>query len=99
MAAMLMKNAPNGSAPSLPQGLNNSESIRCPVQSCPFSYTLAYGVNENRMEGGQNVLDVIRRTAYRLVEENHPPHMGGDYVWGGTKLGWLDREQATAAGM
>jgi hypothetical protein len=99
MAAMLMKNGANGKAPGLPDSLTHSNLVRCSVQSCPFSYTLAYGVNEDRIENGQNVLELLRRQAFALVQENHPPHMTNDYVWGGPNLGWLDREQATVAGL
>ena len=55
---------------------------------------------QNRMEDGVNVLQEIRRTAVEKINETHPHAIGPDtYVWGGVKKGWLDREEATAAGM
>jgi hypothetical protein len=99
MAAMLEKNGADG-GPLADPGLPANERVHCGVRSCPVSYTLAYGQVENRIEGTENVLDVIRRTASGLVTDSHPhPGMEDSYVWGGTKRGWLDREAAKVAGL
>jgi hypothetical protein len=100
MAAMLDRNGPDGKPMAYPRFAKN-ELVPCQVQGCRVSYTLAYGQVENRMEGNQNILDAIRRTASALVKADHPhvPIVGATYVWGGLKLEWLDRDQANAAGM
>lgn len=99
MAAMLDKNHPNGTPVAYP-GLPTTEIVSCREKLCETTYTLAYGQTENRIEADQNVLDLIRRTALEKVTTSHPHNpLGNDtYVWGGTKLRWLDKEQATAAG-
>jgi hypothetical protein len=51
------------------------------------------------MQDGQMVPDVMRRKAIEIIESGHPDHSIEMYVWGGIYKGWLDREQATAAGM
>jgi hypothetical protein len=96
MAAMLDKNRPDGKPEVLPDGLTNREIINCP--RCQVSFTLAYGAGQHRIENGQNVVNLMHSSAHELISENHPPHMDSTYVWGETKLKWLDREQATAAG-
>ena len=77
-----------------------SQHVPCFGKACKISYTLFYTQTENRMEDGQNVLDLIRRTAFQLVTARHP-HERGDavYFWGGPELGWLDKEEAKAAGL
>jgi hypothetical protein len=99
MAAILEKNNLSGKPTVLPDSLTNSEALSCTSRSCQVSYTLAWGVGENRIEGSENVLDVMRRKARVLLEEEHPVHGTDTYVWGGVKNGWLDREQARAAGL
>lgn len=99
MAAMLCKNGPDGK-PLAHTGLLEQETVACPNRLCSATYNLSFGVNENRMEDGVNVLQEIRRTAVEKINETHPHAIGPDtYVWGGVKKGWLDREEATAAGM
>lgn len=98
MAAMLERNGPDGK-PSvvLPSSLTNREVVKC--SDCSVSYTLAYGAAENRVQEGQNVPTVMRRRANELIAESHPSHLTATFVWGGIKNGWLDKEQATAAGL
>jgi hypothetical protein len=64
-----------------------------------MSFTLAYGQAENRIEGNENNLDVVCRTALDKIRINRPHPGNGDFIWGGVKLGWLDREAAKAAGL
>jgi hypothetical protein len=45
------------------------------------------------------VLDVMRRKANDLIAASHPTHFITVYIWGGTENGWLDRNQAKAAGL
>jgi hypothetical protein len=98
MAAILDKNGSDGKPIVLPTGLTNSEVLKC-ERDCPFSFTLAYGAVENRIEDGQNILDLLRREARTVIKYDHPLHLTDTYVWGGPKKGWLDREKATAAGL
>src|SRR5271155_136339 len=98
MAAMLEKNGADGK-PIVDPGLPANEVVNCPVRFCSISYTLAYGQTENRTEGNQNVLDLLRREALKKVTISHPHTRGDDpYVWGGTKLGWLNKDEAKAVG-
>lgn len=101
MAAMLERNGADGK-PVADPGLPTTEVVDCAVRACPISYTLASGQVENRIdvETNENVINIMRRKAQVLVTDNHPhPFMADCYVWGGTKLGWLDKEAAKAAGM
>jgi hypothetical protein len=98
MAAMLEKNGPNGKPTALPDSLTKSEVLKC-QRDCPFSYTLAYAAGENRIEDGQNILDLLRREARTVIKYDHPLHLTDSYVWGGPKKRWLDREKASAAGL
>jgi hypothetical protein len=101
MAALLSKNDVNGK-PIAYSDLPANEVLKCPVRFCEVSFTLSYGYAENRMEGNQNVLDVILSTAREKVESSHPHSLLGDdepYIWGGIERGWLDKEQAKAAGI
>jgi hypothetical protein len=99
MAAILEKNGADGK-PLVNPGLPANEILNCPEKLCHVSFALAYGQTENRMEGNQNVLDVIRRTASEMVRQDHPHwQVDNSYIWGGIKLGWLDREKAKAAGL
>lgn len=95
---MLDKNDASGKPIVLPDSLTNSEILKC-ERDCPFSYTLAYGAGENRIEDGENVLDLLRREARNRIRYDHPLHLNDTYVWGGPKKGWLGREQAAAAGL
>src|ERR1700691_1793615 len=99
MAAMLDKNDPTSKTPrAYPElGLAGThEVVPCPF--CESTYTLSYGQSENRMEGNQNVRDLIRSTAAEKVADSCP-HLEATFVWGGTKLKWLDKEQARAASL
>jgi hypothetical protein len=99
MAAMLERNDAGG-RPIADPGLPAHEIVSCTENFCHHTFTLAYGIAENRIEETQNALDVIRRTAVDRVRDDHPHLHGNDtYVWGGITLGWLDRERATAAGL
>jgi hypothetical protein len=97
MAAMLDRNNYDGKSVILPESLANREVLKC--SGCQITYTLAYGALENRMEDNQNVLSMLRSRAQILISESHPAHAIPTYVWGGPKMGWLDRERATAAGL
>ena len=99
MAAILEKNGPNGKPAVLPDSLTNREVLKCSDRFCETSYTLAYGASENRLEEGAHVVEIMRRKAAALIEEEHPPHSTDTYVWGGPKQGWLNREAAKAAGL
>lgn len=97
MAAVLEKNRADGKPMVLPDRMEHSEPIQC--SGCSVSYTLAYGATEHRIQNGQNVVEVMCRTARELVSATHPTHEVEMYVWGGLYKGWLDREEATAAGL
>lgn len=97
MAAVLEKNRVDGKPIVLPDRMEHSEPIQC--SGCSVSYTLAYGATEHRIQDGKNVVEVMRRTAQELVSTIHPTHEIEMYVWGGIFKGWLDREQAKAAGL
>jgi hypothetical protein len=99
MAAMLEKNNLSGKPTVLPDSLTNSEVLKCDSRSCQVSYTLAYGAGEHRIEEGHNVIDVMRHKANVLIANSHPMHDVETYVWGSIHKGWLDREQARAAGL
>ncbi len=99
MAAMLEKNNLSGKPTVLPDSMTNSEVLKCNSGLCQVSYTLAYGAGEHRIQEGHNVLDVMRHKANDLIADSHPVHDGEMYVWGGIHKGWLDREQARAAGL
>jgi hypothetical protein len=99
MAACLIRTIPGGKPMVLPVSLTNKEVLECPDHFCQVSYMLAYGDAENRIEEGQNVLDVMRRKANDLIADSHPTHFIIVYIWGGTENGWLDRKQAKAAGL
>lgn len=101
MAAMLVKNQRDGKPiPSVLADLRESGKVVCTAfPGCPASYTLAYGQIENRMVGDENNLDIMRRKAKELLNANHPHILMVDYVWAGPEKGWLDREEATAAGL
>jgi hypothetical protein len=81
----------------LPDALTNSEALKCNAKLCQVFYTLAYG--EHRIKEGRNVVEVMREKANNLIAEGHPAHDVQARVWAGIHQGWLDREQATAAGM
>lgn len=97
MAAMLDRNCADGKSAILPASLKNSEVLTC--ADCSVSYTLAFGAAENRIERGENVLSLLRSQAEDLVSKSHPSHSTETYVWAGVDKGWLDREQAKAAGL
>jgi hypothetical protein len=99
MGAILEKNNPSGKPTVLPDGMASSEVLKCDAGLCQVSYTLAYGATEHRIQEGRNVVDVMREKATALISNIHPLHAVETYVWGGIHKGWLDREQATAAGM
>jgi|SRR5271170_1426105 len=99
MAAVLEKNDVSGKPTILPDGMANSEVVKCSERFCQTSYTLAYGATEIRMQGGQMIPDAMREKAIKALAGSHPNHAIEMYVWGGIEEGWLDREQATAAGM
>lgn len=98
MAACLIRTTPGGKPTVLPVSLTNKEVLECADHFCQVSYILAYGVAENRIEEGQNVLDLMRRKANDLIADSHPTHFVTVYLWGGIENGWLDRKQAKAAG-
>lgn len=97
MGAILDKNGPNGKPTVLPDGLANSEIFQCSARLCQISYTLAYGVTENRTENGQNVLDVMRKRAAKLISDDHLLHATGTYEWDPLLKMWRDREQVLVA--
>jgi len=99
MAAMLEKNDLSGKPIVPPDSLTNSKVLKCDSGLCQVSYTLVYGAGENRIQEGHNVLDVMRHKANDLIADSHPLHDVETYVWGGIHKGWLDREQARAAGL
>ncbi len=99
MAAVLEKNDLSGKPTILPDGMANSEGVKCNDRFCQISYTMAYGTTEIRIQGGQKIPDVMRERAINVVASSHPVHSVEMYVWGGIEKGWLDREQAAAAGM
>ena len=83
MTAMLIKNEPMA---VLPDSLTNSEVLKC-EQDCPVSYTLGYDAGENRIEDGQNVLD-LRREARTKIKSEHPLHLSHTCVWNRSKKVW-----------
>jgi hypothetical protein len=97
MAAVLERNDPSGKPTVLPEGMEHSEVVKC--EYCHTSFTLAYGAAEIRMQAGRLVPELMREKAIETVAGSHPIHEVEMYVWGGIEKGWLDREQATAAGM
>ena len=99
MAAVLERNNLSGKPTVLPDGMANSELVKCDSGACQISYTLAYGAVEIRMQDGVLVPDVMRRKAIQILADSHPSHPVEMYVWGGIEKGWLDREQARAAGL
>lgn len=99
MAAMLAKNGPDRTPISLPDHITDTEVLKCNEFPCPFSYTLAYDASEDREEDGENVLEVMRRTGHDAITLEHPLHLIDTYVWGGLDKGWLNKEEATAAGL
>ena len=99
MAACLIRTTPGGKPVVLPDSLTNKEVLECADHFCQVSYILAYGVAENRIQEGQNVLDLMRRKANDLIADSHPTHFATVYLWGGVKNGWLDSKQAKAAGL
>lgn len=99
MAAMLSKNSPDGTPAALPDTITDTEAMKCNEFPCPFSYTLAYDVSEDRVEDGENVLEVIRRTAHDAITLEHPLHLIETYIWGGLEKGWINKEETKAAGM
>jgi hypothetical protein len=97
MAALLEKNGTDGK-PIVDPGLPTSEVVHCPVRFCSISYTLAYGEAEKPTEKDSNVLDLLRRTALKKVTVSHPHLQAGDsYIWGGARLGWLNKDEAKGA--
>ena len=74
MAACLIRTTPGGKPTVLPLSLTNQEVLKCPDHFCQVSYILAYGDAENRIQEGQNVLDVMRRKANDLIADSHPTH-------------------------
>ena len=99
MAALLERNDVKREATAGAE-FSAGQNVPCFGKSCKISYTLFYTQTENRMEDGQNVLDLIRRTAFQLVTARHPHERGDDtYIWGGPGLGWMDKEEARAAGL
>lgn len=99
MAAILEKNQSTGKPVSLPDGMQNSEVLKCEKDSCHASYTMAWGIGEHRIQAGQNVIDVMRHKARKLIADTHSAHSVDTYIWGGIEKGWLDRQQAKAAGL
>jgi len=100
MAAVLERNDSSGKPTVLPDGMAHSEVVKCDDFFCWATYTLAYGATEIRMQDGQVVPDVMREKAMKTVADSHSRnHSVEMYVWGGIEKGWLDREQAKAAGM
>jgi hypothetical protein len=70
------------------------------VLECLTGTDVAYGQMEYRIEGNQDVLDVVRRTTLEKVTDSHLHSRNDDsYVWGGIELGRLDTVRATAAGI
>lgn len=76
---------------SLPDGLTNQEVVNCYDHFCRVSYTMAYGIGENRIQGGQKVPDVMREKANKVIGNSHPVHSVEMYIWGGIEKGWLDK--------
>ena len=99
MAAILERNDSSGKPTILPSDLSNRVMVSCDDPWCRVSYTLAYGCSENRIEKGQNVLDLMSEKARELVTARHSEHNIDVYVWGGVENGWLEREQATTRGL
>lgn len=99
MAAFLIRTTLGGKPTVLPDSLTNKEELNCADHFCQVSYILAHDAAENRMEEGQNVLDLMRRKAKDLIANGHPMHFVTVYLWGGIRNGWLDRKQAKAAGL
>ncbi len=99
MAGMLERNDLSGKPIVLPDGMANAEVVNCDDHLCQVSYTMAYGATEVRIQGSQKVPDVMREKAIKKVADSHPNHAIEIYVWGGIEKGWLDREEAKAAGL
>ena len=92
MAAVLEKNDLSSGKPiRLPDGLTNQEVVNCYDHFCPVSYTIAYGIGENRIQGEQKVPHVMREKANKVIRDSHPVHSVEMYIWAGIEKGWLDK--------
>ena len=92
MVAVLKKiDLSRGKTISLPDGLTNQEVVNCYDHLCPVSYTIAYGIGENRIQGGQKLPHVMREEANKVIGKSHPVHSVEMYIWGGIEKGWLDK--------
>lgn len=99
MAAVLERNDSSGKPIVLPDKMEHSEVVKCEKEFCHTSYTMAYGATEIRIQDGQMVPKLMHEKAIKIVAGSHPNHAVEMYEWGGIDKGWLDRAQATAAGL
>jgi hypothetical protein len=96
MAAMLERHARDGKP--TPSEIPIRETIPCPKNDCPFSYSLSYTEAEHFLIPSESELntDKMRRLAIALIEKVHPMHSTRNYIWKGAELGWVEADSMAA---
>jgi hypothetical protein len=89
MTAVLSKNRTDGGTPPFAKDLFAQRLIRCSLKNCDVKYTLATGLDENRVtRGGVLLLDTMELLAEYLVRQGHPNHDEESFLWNGLNYGW-----------
>ena len=73
----------------------HAEPVPCAKEECKDSYTFLYLDTDMRIDlGDENVVDKMRRTAVKIVDDEHPTHFTRTHKWDGKKWSEADSDEA-----